>query len=287
MTTIDPIASSQIPTSVVGGAQTAPTTNTNNGDQFGKDTFLKLLVAQLKYQNPMSPADGTQFLAQTAQFTMVEKLQEIGQTEKANSAAIEVLEAGSMIAKNVTVATKAGTPAVTTVDHFGGVLSNDEAVGKKVSVDTDVFTSKGTKVPMKIEFTKLADGADGSHHWSGRAMVSTTQIGPIFSVDFDRYGERTSPDVTLAAPQLDAIPDSKGLWNSTGIRLDLGAAGDVNRLRTATGATTTSSFGQDGTDGTTISGVVTGVQFTANGPLLTIAGKEYALTDVTEVHVTS
>ena len=41
----------------------------------GKDTFLKLLVAQLKYQNPMEPVDSSQFMAQTAQFTMVEKLQ--------------------------------------------------------------------------------------------------------------------------------------------------------------------------------------------------------------------
>src|SRR5688500_15735757 len=33
----------------------------------GKDTFLKLLVAQLKYQNPMEPVDSSQFMAQTAQ----------------------------------------------------------------------------------------------------------------------------------------------------------------------------------------------------------------------------
>jgi flagellar basal-body rod modification protein FlgD len=43
--------------------------------ELGKDTFLKLLVAQLKYQNPMEPVDSSQFMAQTAQFTMVEKLQ--------------------------------------------------------------------------------------------------------------------------------------------------------------------------------------------------------------------
>jgi flagellar basal-body rod modification protein FlgD len=41
----------------------------------GKDMFLKLLVAQLKYQNPMQPVDSSQFMAQTAQFTMVEKLE--------------------------------------------------------------------------------------------------------------------------------------------------------------------------------------------------------------------
>lgn len=46
-------------------------------DQMGKDTFLKLLVAQLKYQNPLSPSDPSQFMAQTAQFSMVEKLEQM------------------------------------------------------------------------------------------------------------------------------------------------------------------------------------------------------------------
>lgn len=38
-----------------------------------KNTFLKLLVAQLKYQDPMNPADGTQFVTQLAQFTSLEQ----------------------------------------------------------------------------------------------------------------------------------------------------------------------------------------------------------------------
>lgn len=50
----------------------------SEGDQqLGQDTFLKLLVTQLRYQDPMNPADSQQFLAQTAQFTSVEKLEEI------------------------------------------------------------------------------------------------------------------------------------------------------------------------------------------------------------------
>ncbi|MGE5645486.1 MAG: flagellar hook assembly protein FlgD [Acidobacteriota bacterium] len=37
-------------------------------------TFLKLLVAQIKNQDPLNPTDGTQFLTQLAQFTELEQV---------------------------------------------------------------------------------------------------------------------------------------------------------------------------------------------------------------------
>lgn len=50
---------------------------TDANQELGQDAFLQLLVAQLKYQDPMSPSDSSEFLSQTAQFTQVEKLEEI------------------------------------------------------------------------------------------------------------------------------------------------------------------------------------------------------------------
>jgi flagellar basal-body rod modification protein FlgD len=45
--------------------------------QLGKDDFLRLLVAQLQNQDPMNPMDDTQFVAQMAQFTTLESMQEM------------------------------------------------------------------------------------------------------------------------------------------------------------------------------------------------------------------
>ena len=42
-----------------------------------KDTFLKLLVAQIKNQDPLNPTDGTQFLTQLAQFSELEQVMAI------------------------------------------------------------------------------------------------------------------------------------------------------------------------------------------------------------------
>ena len=40
----------------------------------GENAFLKLLVEQLKHQDPLAPQDGTQFVAQLAQFNSLEQL---------------------------------------------------------------------------------------------------------------------------------------------------------------------------------------------------------------------
>ena len=42
-----------------------------------RETFLQLLVAQIKNQNPLNPADGVQFLTQLAQFSELEQMMEI------------------------------------------------------------------------------------------------------------------------------------------------------------------------------------------------------------------
>lgn len=86
-------------------APTAP----DNG--LGKDAFLKLLVAQLRYQDPMNPAEGADFMAQTAQFTMVEKLEELSASQRESGAA-------ALIGRQVTYLNSVGEPATGLVTGF-------------------------------------------------------------------------------------------------------------------------------------------------------------------------
>ena len=68
-------------------AVNSATTGTRASDsalgQLDSDAFLKLLVAQMKFQNPLAPTDATAMLEQTAQFTTVETLQAISETNQA------------------------------------------------------------------------------------------------------------------------------------------------------------------------------------------------------------
>ena len=82
-------------TSEIGAA--APTAD----QTLGKDTFLKLLVAQLRYQDPLSPADSQEFMAQTAQFTSVEKLEEIAASMATLTKNDALSTIGNLVGKSV------------------------------------------------------------------------------------------------------------------------------------------------------------------------------------------
>jgi flagellar basal-body rod modification protein FlgD len=62
-------------TSSTGAAATgAGSEITNNSNRLANpDVFMKLLVAQLKYQNPTNPADGVEFMTQLTQFSQLEQ----------------------------------------------------------------------------------------------------------------------------------------------------------------------------------------------------------------------
>src|SRR6478672_13643077 len=76
-------------------------TSATGFNAMGSDAFLKLLVAQLKYQDPSHPTDGTQMLAQTANFQMVEKLQQMADTTQQLVAEQQTVASVSLVGRSV------------------------------------------------------------------------------------------------------------------------------------------------------------------------------------------
>ncbi len=124
-----------------GTGATAPPAPAVKAETLGQDAFMKLLVAQLKYQNPMAPADGQQYMTQMATFAQVEKLGMLvtAQTELATWQ--KRLSAEGMVGKQITgtASTAEGAAPVTGVvtgvrfDKTGPVL--ELAGGKTLAVD--------------------------------------------------------------------------------------------------------------------------------------------------------
>lgn len=125
---------------VSGGSQATygATPTVSRDDQMDKDTFLKLLVAQLRYQDPSNPADPTQFMSQTATFTQVEKLGQLV-TQNASLVALQrSMSAGSLVGHTVTYTDDSGRKQTGKVTS---VVLGDDSTGSTATID-------GKSVPM-------------------------------------------------------------------------------------------------------------------------------------------
>ena len=88
----------------------------DRADQMGKDTFLKLLVAQMRFQDPSNPTSSSEFMAQTATFTQVEKLEQIASQNAELLTLQRSLSAGALVGHDVSYtdtdgATQEATPS--------------------------------------------------------------------------------------------------------------------------------------------------------------------------------
>src|SRR5204862_1530068 len=90
------------------GTTTSATAGSKNLDE---NAFLKLLVAQMRYQDPSKPMDTNEMMSQTATFTQVEKLTSLLTTQQNLLSAQHMQAASAMVGRSITYTATDGTMA--------------------------------------------------------------------------------------------------------------------------------------------------------------------------------
>ncbi len=104
---------------------TANKSDKRNTGELGKSDFLNLLVTQLRYQDPLNPVEDKEFIAQMAQFTSLEQMQNMNST-------LTQAQGFSLIGKTVTATvTDETTNAISTVE---GSVTGVKMISGKVYV---------------------------------------------------------------------------------------------------------------------------------------------------------
>ena len=93
-------------------ASLAEATKKKSNDSLDKDAFLQLLVAQMKYQDPLEPTSNTEYISQFATFSELEQMQNM-------SASMDLFRASSLVGETVLLKVTDGQGR--TVDVQGNV----------------------------------------------------------------------------------------------------------------------------------------------------------------------
>lgn len=133
-------------------AESTPTyEQTKVGDSLGKNAFLKLLVAQMQYQDPLEPVDNTQYVSELAQFSALEEMQNV-------SASLDNQNAFGLVGKHVIIAV--GSSEGNIQSEIAGKVDFIQMVnGKaKLSINDNMYDLADLEYVIGDDYLKQPEG---------------------------------------------------------------------------------------------------------------------------------
>lgn len=162
----------------------AKTEGTSN--ELDQDMFLKLMLEQLKYQDPLNPMNNQDFLAQQAQFTQLEQLTQLTETIEANSGLTQGMD---LIGKKVTLMDPDDpTATISGVVEEAVFYQNGCAVkinGKEYPAGLILSAkepSASTSEPSGEETTEDSTNKDDSTNSTNTAVNALTNAASVSSI---------------------------------------------------------------------------------------------------------
>lgn len=219
----------------------------NENARMDKDDFLKLLVTQLQFQDPLAPSDNQQMAAQMAQFTSLEQTQNMAKSLESMATKIQGMvdvQTGSSLSMSNSSATN--------------------LIGKVARLrQTEATMSAAVKANAPLTFSVTAK--------TGSNFVISDQDGKVVrTLSLDGY-------TSDKKPILDKNGEGIVVWDGTtdqGVRAEAGTY-TVKVVDASTGANETGSVWNDA--------AIIGVEFDSQGPKLVADGQSYRMDDLLAV----
>ncbi|QJD57682.1 flagellar hook assembly protein FlgD [Pseudomonas sp. gcc21] len=188
------------------------------GDELGKNEFMNLLVAQMNNQDPLSPQDNGEFIAQLAQFSTVEGIENMNTSMDSllsGYQSSQALQASSLVGRSVIVPTMNAM-----VDTQEGVEGQLALTQRSDNVSVNVYDEKGSLVSTVNMGAKEAGMLD--FKWDGKNGSGETL--PAGKYKFEAQASINGENKQLAT-LLPANVDSVSLGMGKGGEMVLNLAG--------------------------------------------------------------
>lgn len=179
---------------------TGAQSQTSSMKSVGKDEFMKLLLAQLKNQDPLKPMDGTDFAAQLAQFSSLEQLKNLNttlETQSVNQMTLGYSQSVNMIGKeavansgntvtangqtaelNYRLAKNATNVTVSVMDKNGKLVKTWDESAKAAGMNSVTWDCSGVE---KGDYTYRINASDSA---GAPVTADTMTTGMVTAVHF-------------------------------------------------------------------------------------------------------
>jgi flagellar basal-body rod modification protein FlgD len=180
-----------------------------------KDDFLKLLMAQLQNQDPMSPENPKDFVAQLAQFSSLEQQINSNSNLENLSKAIQGLQQSQGIAQGVallgkTVQGNANLLTVAGGKAFDGAYQLPQGAAQ---VAVGIFDASGNQVAT-LNLEAQAAGSRG-FSWDGKDSSGKAVADGVYTYQVaaqDKAGKAIQVSNSLTGTVDQVYQDAKGIW---------------------------------------------------------------------------
>jgi len=208
------------------GLSTVPQETSKADKDLGKDAFMQLLVAQMTNQNPLEPMENTEFIAQLAQFSSLEQMQNI-------AAGMELLALSQTASTNSQMVNLIGKRVVVPGNQFSLDGQNPATLKFDFSGETTpaeiVIKDENGEVVRRLELKSVTTGTN-SVQFDGKNEDGELLAAGHYTYEVvDSSGNAADDVVKYANFLVDAVAynGTTVLLKSNGITIDLS---DINEV---------------------------------------------------------